>query len=489
MKLSAQVVKYLPMTVWVIPLVFFGYVIFRYTALNGTYTYVWTPGDKSELNLLPLGRVSKALQSLETGKIFQQVTGDPVYLSVSVPRSFDSVTATVELQNQGQPLIEMGVQDSADAWHFDLHPLDVPLLENLNWSKLTDEQGNVLWQHQPTFTSIQDFLNNLPLDQRIAEYHQNLRPPFNMTNYTPAPPLDISTPLRGPQTMKLYAADQVVSLDLTVQDLNRGFDDDAVTVSLWQSGEVIAQTSILDDGNLIADGQMSLARTLHLEINDRVTGLLELQIDSTDDLLITNIKTNLGYLVARQLFLAGSHEYNSSLSFPTQATSLTTNSLALQAATSHPAALQTIVVGEESLSVLKVNSPTHVDLVDDSLRTITIPLNDVTLLSQGWMSFTPASFFDPDYQIEQLTPATQLDQIDFIYAADLPQPTLTQTRTLAFDLTQVPGDKKHLNFILSAPGLDQLKADYTVSGIRFEFHRPPLTVGGILQRIKQRLHL
>lgn len=493
MKLSPQLEKFLPACLWIIPLVFFGYVIFRYTAINGAYVFIWTPGDKAEYNLQPIGRVSKPLQAVDSGEIFQRVTGDPVYLDISVPRSFDSVTATVDLYNNGQPLIELGLQDNEEAWHFDFHPLDVPLLDNLNWFKVTDGKGNTLFQKQPPLTSqltIQDFLDDLPLDKRIAEYHQNLQPPYVMTDYVSQPALDIDTPLRGPQLMKLYAKDQIVSVDLTIQDLNRAFDDDSVTASLIQAGQILSQTTIGDDGDLIADGKISNSRFIHLATTHSVTGLIELQIESTDDVLINEIKTTVGYLVTRQLYVAGNTEYGFPSGFQTNSTSLTTNTDSLQATTAHPGGLQTILIGDHSLILTKVNSPTHVDLEDDSMRVIAIPLNDVLIVSKGWMSFTPQSFFDPDYQIEQLGPSTDLDKIDYIYAGDLPEHTVSdQIRTVNFDLSQLPGDKKHLTFILSAPGLDQLKAEYTISGIRFEFHRPALTIGGIFQRMKQRLHL
>lgn len=481
------VVRAVSVMLWIIPVAFFGYLGFQYTAISGTYTYIWTPQENPEKNIQPLGRASKPLQDVETGEVFQRISGDPVYLSVEVPRTFEQVTATVDLHNSGQPLVELGLQNSEE-WKFDLHPLDVPMLEELNWFTLVDK-GNVLLQREKQFSSIQEFLDHLPLDQGIAEYYQNLDPEFLFDDFTPQPNLHLTSPLRGAHIFHGFVQSQPVSLDISYVDLNRAFDDDAVTLSIIQHGVVLAQAIAADDGNVIADGQVSNQKTLHVATEAALDGEFILQLTSTDDLLVTSVETNFGYLVAKRLFLAGNTEYRAaSAQFNTAPTVLTTNTTLLQAVTSHPVNLQTVEVSQEELTLVTVNTTQSLDLPDASIKTIRSPQNDVTLTTLGWMSFTPESFFDPDYLIERLTPATDLERIDFIYASDLPQHAVTETvRSVTFDLAEVPGDKKQLNFIVSAPGLDQRKAELAVSSIRFEFHRPPLTLRGIFIRLYQRL--
>lgn len=484
---SPWVVRAVSVVLWITPVVFFGYLGFRYTAISGTYTYVWTPQEKAEKNIQPLGRASKPFQDVETGEIFQRISGDPVYLTIEVPRTFQEVTATVDLHNSGQPLVELGLQNSEE-WKFDLHPLDVPMIEELNWFTLVDK-GNVLLQREKKFSSIQEFLDNPPLDQGIAEYYQNLDPEFIFADYQPQPNLHITTPLRGAHTFHGYVQSQPVSVDISYVDLNRAFDDDAVTLSIIQHEAVIAQVTALDDGNLIADGQVSSQKTLHLATETAIDGEFTLQLTSTDDLLVTSLDTNFGYLVAKRVFLAGNTEYRAaSTQFNTAPVSLTTNTTLLQAVTSHPVGLQTLEAGKDELTLVTLNTTESLNLSDTSLKTVLSPHNDVTLTTLGWMSFTPDSFFDPDYSIERLTPATNLDRINFIYASDLPQHTVTETaRSVTFDLAEVPGDKKQLNFILSAPGLDQRKAELTVSSITFEFKRPPLTLRGVFIRLYKRI--
>lgn len=480
-------VKVLQVALWITPVVFFGYLTLRYTAIDGTYTYIWTPGEQADKNIQPLGRASKPVQDLETGEVFQRITSDPVYVSIQVPRTFDQVTATVDLHNSGQPLVELGLQNST-AWQFELHPLDVPVIEELDWFALEDEQGNVLLQKEKQFASISDFLEHLPLEQRIITYYQNLDPEFVMQTYVKQPNVRITSPLRGSHTFFGYVQAQPVSVDVTFLDVNRSFDVDALTISLLQYDQVITQAVTEDDGNVIADGQVSSSRTLHLESPGQVNGEFTLQLSSTDDIIITQIETNVGYLVTKQVYLAGNTEYRpSSSSFNTASTNLTSNANLVQAVTSHPANLQTIAVGDDELELLKANVTEQL-LREAELSTLHVPLNDVQLSTIGWMSFTPESFFDPDYLIDRLTPNTNLDQAAFVFAADLPQHSVTDNmRSVSFDVTPLPGDKKNLNFILSAPGLDQRKAELTISSIRFEFTRPPLTLSGIFQRLKHRL--
>lgn len=486
MKLQNSFSFTLPKLLWIIPVVFFGYTTLRYFALNGTYTYTWVPSAEVEHDLLPQGRSLKPSQDLKSGEVSQRVVGDPVYLTVQVPRTFESVNTTVQFANQGQPIVEMGLQNSQD-WTFDLKPLDVPLIENLNWYKVKDDVGNVLYQKENRFASIADFLKMPPIEQHIGLYHQTVSVPYSMPNYQPGPALNIDTPFRGAQQFKIYVENQVVSVNLDWVDLNRAFNSDGVTLSLIQNGQVVAQANAVDDGNEVADGKNSSKQTLSVTSSQPLSGLIDVVLSTTDDALFTHLATSASYLVTSAIFLAGNKEYqNSAVNIPTQPTQLTTNATSLQAIIYHPQAAQILSVETLELSIRKINVPTLLTLPNDLTQTIQIPLNDVALTTQGWMAFTPQSFFDPDYFVERLTPNTDPDRLDYIFSSPLPEHLVTDnTRTVNFDMSQVPGDKKTLNFIISAPGLDLRKAELVFKSIRFEFHRPPVTLSSFWQRLRQ----
>lgn len=473
---------------WVLTLGFFVYAGIQYTAVTGNFSLTWKPSDKTVNNLQPLGRASTPFSNLETGEVYQRITSDPVYLEVDVPRTFESVKATVNIKNTDQPLIEMGVQ-KGDVWEFDLHPLDIPLITDLDWSQVSSDAG-ILLQKQPILLSVDDFLHELPLHKRIGVYHQELTPTYVMQPVVPAPSLDVGTPLRGSHVFQVYAQDQDVEIDLTVLDMNRGFDADPITITLSQAGQVLAQTMVEDDGDVIADGRVSPSRVLRVSSGGPVSGVLELVVSATDDLVISRLQSSVGYLVTHELFLAGNPEYQvESADFSIGSTSLINNGRMVTAVTSHPVGLQTLEVDGQELKLEKVNTSHQLLLSDDSRKIVFSPANDVTVTSDGWLAFSDESFFDPDYLIERITSFTPIDDLDFIYTIPLPQENDQRLPQVTFDLASLPGDKKHLNFIFSAPGLDKRKADFTISSIEFEFRRPPLTLRGVYERLKQRLSI
>jgi hypothetical protein len=126
-------------------------------------------------NLYPINRVGN-VEADERNRCFQTIFDEPVYFKVKMPRSFERVRAKIFYQNDNQSLLELGLMKDGQGavdWQFQLKPLENQILDHLSWYKLT--KGAVtLWQKKDDFKTIQQFVNNLPANKRVATFHYEL---------------------------------------------------------------------------------------------------------------------------------------------------------------------------------------------------------------------------------------------------------------------------------------------------------------------------
>jgi len=110
------------------------------------------------------------------GRCEQDFFAEPVYFDINIPRSFDHVRLKIYYQNTSQPLLQIGlakVGQLSDDWSFQLQPLENQYFDKLNWFKIN--KGNItLWQKNKQFNTIEQFVNNIPSNQRVATFYYDL---------------------------------------------------------------------------------------------------------------------------------------------------------------------------------------------------------------------------------------------------------------------------------------------------------------------------
>ena len=139
---------------------------------TGTLAVSWEPGQHSAFidPLRPDQRVAESQKF--KGEAEEALVGDPVYTYLRPPRQFDSVTVRFWFDDTaGVPILEAGgITASNPAEVYDLQPLENTLIDNSKWPAL-DENGLMLLQRVPTYTSVADFLAHPPAGNKIATYH------------------------------------------------------------------------------------------------------------------------------------------------------------------------------------------------------------------------------------------------------------------------------------------------------------------------------
>lgn len=125
-------------------------------------------------DLYPEERVGQ----VEKNNCWQRIFVEPAYFKVNVPRTFERIQLKITYFNPDQDIVQIGLMKKKEHpldWRFTLKPMENSYLDNLSWFKL-EEQGISLWQREKEFNSIYDFVNNLPLSEKILTFFYNFSP-------------------------------------------------------------------------------------------------------------------------------------------------------------------------------------------------------------------------------------------------------------------------------------------------------------------------
>lgn len=463
-----KIIQVYRITLISLSIVLFIVILWQYFAISGTwevrYNFSSEPNLITELN--PLGRVTERQENLKTGDTFQIMSGEPVYFNVSAPRSFDNAKVSLTYTNPSQKIIELGLRKSAD-WIFDLKPLENKFIDDSNWYRLT--QDNLIFlQKQKDYSSVDDFLANLPKDKKIAFYNYVPRYNYSMDNYLASDQtLEIKQSLRGRQEFYTYLAkDENMDFSFSWDDSNKDTAD-TLMIKVYKS-----DTQIYDDGSNQPENK-------NIFLTDLGGGLYKIILEASDDVVFSQIKTRQQYLVLKnKIYLAGSGSAD-----------VYTNSDTLLFYTNNFNALQNIQIAGQEFNLNKIEEflkwkDTNSELGD--FKKIAVNNADLLMQGYGYFSFTPNSFFDPDYNFDTINSDTNIELYDYLLAGDYSSPIQEPRWKIAsqeFDLTGVPGDRKDLQFTLSAPGLAEIKENIAVKEIKVVFQRPPLSLKNIWNKL------
>ncbi len=481
-----QVIPVAKAIIFLIPIAVFLWAFARYFSLSGTLTVHYDFRGESPMvsEFYPRGRALDREQNLRTAEVYQRIVGEPVYMDVDVPRSFDTVDVTMEYFNPDQSILEFGLVTSREPWAVALQPLENRVIDEalLTWNRTETNDGIVLLQREPLYSSVEEFLASPP-EHHIATYQYVLAIDYHDPAYSAEDGgITIDRQLRGPHDFVTYIKDETLHIEFDIVDMNREFNVDDVRVAVYQGDTPVFDQLLPDDGITEATSVLSSRQTIIVDVPNLPEGAYRIDMTTTNDIVIEQIRSDQHKLVVvNHLYIMNNEEYRSV--FPETATSPTAlqfsgRKLTLQ--TDHPNGLQTVVIGEATVPIETVHSP-HVWLSENTdwsvVETITLPVNDLILDAKGFFAFASDQFFDPNKNTEYINERTEIDELGSILYRNYTSPQTartisTQSRTLTLD--GVSGDRKHLTFVLSAPGLDRERFLLAVRDIQFVFTREPL---------------
>lgn len=473
----------------------FSYAAYEYIGGDGTleltYHFRTTP---TAIDLFgPHGRALDREENLSNGETYQRIVNGPAYTSVTLPGAYDKVTVQLEYQNPSQTLVEMGIKLSNDPALFDyrLQPLENKLVDNSDWDRLTNDQV-VLLQRELTYASVADFLSDPPTAVRGGSYLISPNLAFTDAAYlaNSTTGSHLTTTLRGTHEFYTYAAHEDLSFTVTVEDINYTAGADAVTISVYRQDQLLTEEVLWDDGEVGITGKTTGPRQLSIVIPQVDPGVYQLKVITTDDVLLTDIQSDQErFVISKSIHLAGTEEYSQTgAQLNLNPTTLQSDSNWLTVIAKHPYGVGDLALYDRTLHVNKVNTPyTWINPINQSKHSVTLPHNDVLVLSDSYFALPGAEGFDPWFGLRPISQYTNSDGLAYVISGHYTEPIRLRSWTTAattFDLTGISQERPNvLQFIVSAPGLETTSLGLKIRSIRIIAEQQPITLSYLWKKL------
>ncbi|MFH0951017.1 MAG: hypothetical protein V1765_00900 [bacterium] len=454
---------------WLILLITAGWLVWQALVPSGQISYVY---DFQHPNIF-ISELKPVERTLLPKDGMQQVIGDPIYFDLYTPRHFDQARVTLTFQNTAEvPVIEMGLLQNETSWQFITKSIQNKWLDQLlsSWTKIRQDE---IWflQRQPNYDSLEAFWQQPATAEQIAVY--NYQPPqqFTLPNYRAMTTQQTFVyQLRGDYQFYTYIANETLSFDWLIKDLNLEIGSDQTEVVVYNSAnEMVGSIVLPDDDNVSDNGLVSQPRLLSLQRPNLPTGVYKIAVKANQDIITTAITTKQQYLsFINQIQLFAPEQKN---------IVLYTDSPILLAQTDQADGLQDIAVNSR---LLKLNhSHEQVILTGlDKVNTIQLANGGLILSGQGVFSLQRNGLLNPNLQ--QVNSYFQLsDNINYVMA-NYNQPISTgewQTTTVGFPLSGAELLAGKYRFMLSLPGLiaeDDVADSIVIKEIKIDLTGKPL---------------
>jgi hypothetical protein len=392
----------------------------------------------------------------ENGTYFQKLLGEKANFEVKVPREFQKAKLILEYQNPTETTLNLGaVQENGGDYQF--KPIEFKPIDRLLWSKI-EQNGTSLYQKQKKFENLDDFLKNIPSDQKIAQYFYDLKkenviPDYKKTDQI----LKIDQTFRGSLIMYTYLKNEDFDFNFLKQDLNRYPDQDVVNISVSKEDNVIFQDTLGDDG--LNDG-LGPIQEKHIQIPNLAEGVykISLQTSPKKDILIREIATKQHLLVfGDTVYFAGNeNQYH----VPDQNVKLYTNAQGLTIRVVHDTALQDFTCNNQTLNIQEINQiyPLKYQLKLAELNYLSFPIADFEIQTAGVFALNKENFFNPKPEnILDFREDLNLDKVDYIITSYHPPKEINgwKRQEINLPLDQALFENKEYSFTIFTPDFVQ----------------------------------
>lgn len=483
----------------VVPFVLLFWLLYKDFIVSGSLFAVYDFKTQSPFIsvLRPQSRVSD-IQNDMAGRYFQKILGQPIYFDIRIPRRLDTADITLVYKNIDQPVFELGALVDKEFESYDLKPIENRTIEYLlrdkfRWDVLRDHEI-LFFQKSKKFSSIDDFLQNLPPQEKIATYNYTIPKDYKMKNFIrKADGIAINKTLRGSHRLSVYIKNEPLDFEIWIQDVNRHDGDDYLSVDVYNKDSDLVYTKFLKpDNNVFGDRKMSEVIKEHILIPDLSEGVYRIELTTpSDDIFFRRIFTKSSHLVFINAIYLGdnvgySDEYIKERKEPTI---IYTNGKSISAKTTHIEGLQTLIVDNAALQIedthKKYSSP-----VNFKFKKIVIPNNDITIETKGLLSFSDKDFFNPENT--SLADGSEFDTnaIQYVitkYAEGKSLDDGWKEKKLSFDIAKYYTDSGELHFIISLPYLEKENKGVLLSKIIVELRGQPLSQKAFIERIKRKI--
>lgn len=482
-----KIYNFLRIIIYSLPIILLSYLIYKDFTPAGIATFVYDFSKDSSVitNLFPANRLTDPLIDND-GNYSQEIIKEPVYFATRLSQKFNQAKVEITFQNPNQLFFQLGLSIIGQGdWNYFFRPLDNQFINNLNWSKI-EENNLTLWQKNKKYQSINNFLLNLDKEVNVGVYDFSINRKFRLANYQPTNEYTIiNKTIRGYHQFYTYLKDENLDFTFTTQDINRAKGADPWEINVYdEENYKIYNQPITDDGFITNLDPASAPRIINLKIPDLSEGVYKIELNGEDEIFIREIKTRQRYLTfIDRLYLVDNPEYADGFTdLNYQPSQIISTAKYLGFETTHPEGLQEVKINEQLVKLKKTHQKYFIT-IDKLPAIINSPKNDLKIFGRGLLSFSQEQYFNPE--IYRLPDFQETPAIDYLLTAYQQPIVLNGWRksSLLFDLTKAEIKNRKIRWALSAPELNDLKATIKIKEIKITFYKEPTNLKQLAKEI------
>lgn len=383
-----------------------------------------------------------------------EIVGNPVYFSLRTPRNFRTAKVEITYKNKDVDLIEAGLLVDEKLWRYKTRPLENRKLDELSRQWHTLFRNDLIFlQKEKNFSSVEDFLKNMPPTEKVAIYNYNPDKRFVLSDYTATDSEQtLTTTLRGNHQIYTYIKKEKLDFSFSFRDINQNRDEDSVDINLYSEDRLIDSKHVPDDGITSDRGEETEIEPVDLEASGLSEGVYKIEVKANDDILIDRIRTGQKKLsFSGQVRIASNGESGQKIY---------TTGEEVSAKIFDPADLQSLTIGNDNqkreLDIQEAYKRYSLSLKSCDPCEAGIKNGGINLFSNGVFSFSKDSVLDPSFP--RLGPGFNPEQQDIKYVlARYNPPRETESgykrASAEFDLSRGYKEEGKYKFMISAPGL------------------------------------
>ena len=385
------------------------------------------------------------------------IVAEPVYFDLALPRDFSQTILQFTYQNENSSFIEVGANVGDTGWQ--LKPLENKILDNLNWAHL-EEGGLILFQREPKYKSIHDFIFNLPAIKEIATYNYDLNYDYKIADYKPADKFtQLNQAIDSSYKFLTYIKNEPLHFEFVLDGNGNEINEESTVLNIYNSQNENLKSFYPEDNKIIAD------------LPDLAEGVYKLELTVPEMTITKTIKT-------KQQYLSFINQLN--LLAPAD---LTTESHNLYFLTFDNAGLQKIKLGKTELAIDNLGVKFEQNL-EPGLKNLSIPKGNLQVTGKGLFAFEPSQYFNPlTTKVIKNTDFTK-EKINYVLA-DYQLPTSKtglKIKTVTFNLFDKSIKNGKLRFVISVPDLNS-KSGVLIKNLTIKLIRPAIWQEGLTKNI------
>ncbi len=407
---------------------------------------------------LPSERVTPPGKQAD-GWVGQAIIDDPVYFTSVVPGPYQTVDVSVEYKTIRQPVLEFGLTRDAAGQQLEMRPMYSEEMDNAHWSKVDKPVPAYVFDGATAVLSKQDVSS-------LAAWDATSVSPAVYDGAAGAAQ-DTKISLRGAHDFYFIPTTPFRTV-FSLQAANRDQGNDTVGFRIFCGNEEIAQDAVGASGS--RDVKMGKEFKHTISIEDPKHCVYRVSVVMSDDVFIRNVNTT-----AKHWVVGPRLNFGDLVGFATttQVGLAWTNSRHIVAETFHNEGLQTVSFGQKTVTLKKTHTTVRAnrDLADTGLAVLKAPLGDVRIVADGYFSFTPQSYFEP--QPRRFSDSTQLaaEGVKAVLT-DYEKPELLSDGWMKSHFTfSLNPNMDRLKFVLSAPGIMSRSGAVYVRKISLDYKR------------------